>query len=118
MITAIVRYKLPASIDHDACLAHFAKIAPGFREAKGLLSKHFIWSERGIAGGVYQWRSRADAEAFYSGPWRKGIVERYGMEPEIEMPNDHRQMWPTLAAAIAKVPETTTEVPADDPPPV
>ena len=43
---------------------------------------------------------------------------RYGMEPEIEMPNDHRQMWPTLAAAIAKVPETTTEVPADDPPPV
>jgi hypothetical protein len=84
MITAIVRYRLPASIDHDACLAHFAKIAPGFREAKGLLSKHFIWSERGIAGGVYQWQTRADAEAFYSGPWRKGIVERYGMEPEIE----------------------------------
>ena len=84
MITAIVRYRLPASIDHDACLAHFAKIAPGFREAKGLISKHFIWSERGIAGGVYQWQTRADAEAFYSGPWRKGIVERYGMEPEIE----------------------------------
>ena len=84
MITAIVRYQLPASIDHDACLAHFAKIAPGFREAKGLISKHFIWSERGIAGGVYQWQTRADAEAFYSGPWRKGIVERYGMEPEIE----------------------------------
>jgi hypothetical protein len=66
MITAIVRYQLPASIDHDACLAHFVKIAPG------------------IAGGVYQWRTRADADAFYSGPWRKGIVERYGMEPEIE----------------------------------
>jgi len=85
MITAIVCYKLPASIDHDACLAHFAGIAPGFREAKGLISKHFIWSERGIAGGVYQWRTRADAEAFYSGPWRTGIVERYGMEPEIEL---------------------------------
>ena len=84
MITAIVRYKLPASIDHDACLAHFVKIAPGFREAKGLISKHFICSERGIAGGVYQWRTRADADAFYSGPWRKGIVERYGMEPEID----------------------------------
>lgn len=23
-------------------------------------------------------------EAFYSGPWRDGIVRRYGMEPEIE----------------------------------
>jgi hypothetical protein len=84
MITAIVRYKLPTSIDHDACLAHFAKIAPGFREAKGLLSKHFIWSESGTAGGVYQWQSLDDAKAFYSGPWLQGIVERYGMKPEIE----------------------------------
>jgi hypothetical protein len=84
MITAIVRYKLPVSIDHDDCLAHFAKIAPGFRSAKGLISKHFIWGEHGIAGGVYQWESLEEAQAFYSGPWREGIVERYGMEPQIE----------------------------------
>lgn len=84
MITAIVRYRLPASIDHDDCLAHFARIAPGFRSAKGLISKHFIWGEHGIAGGVYQWESLDEAKAFYSGPWRQGIVERYGMEPEIE----------------------------------
>ena len=84
MITAIVRYTLPASIDHDACLAHFAKIAPGFREAKGLLSKHFIWNEGGTAGGVYQWQTLEDAKAFYSGPWLDGIVERYGMRPQIE----------------------------------
>jgi hypothetical protein len=84
MITAIVRYRLPASIDHDACLAHFARNAPGVRSAKGLISKHFIWGEHGIAGGVYQWESLDEAQAFYSGPWRQGIVERYGMEPEIE----------------------------------
>ena len=84
MITAIVRYRLPVSIDHDDCLAHFARIAPGFRAAKGLISKHFIWTERGVAGGVYQWESLEDAQAFYGGPWRQGIVERYGMEPEIE----------------------------------
>jgi hypothetical protein len=84
MITAIVRYRLPQAIDHDACLAHYEKIAPGFASVDGLISKHFIWSDRGVAGGVYQWRSREQAEAFYTGPWRKGIVERYGMEPEIE----------------------------------
>jgi hypothetical protein len=84
MIAAIVRYKLPVSIDHDDCLAHYARIAPGFRSAKGLISKHFIWGEHGIAGGVYQWESLEEAKAFYSGPWRDGIVERYGMEPEIE----------------------------------
>lgn len=84
MITAIVRYQLPPEIDRDACLAHFEKIAPGFRDAKGLISKHFIWSERGTAGGVYQWETLEDAKAFYGGPWRAGIVERYGQEPEIE----------------------------------
>jgi hypothetical protein len=79
-----VRYKLPPSIDYNACLAHFAKIAPGFRNAKGLISKHFIWSEHGTAGGVYQWQTLEDAKAFYSGPWLQGIVERYGMKPDIE----------------------------------
>lgn len=52
MTTAVVRYKLPASITYDACLAHYAKIAPAFRKVDGLSSKHFIWSEHGIAGDV------------------------------------------------------------------
>ena len=84
MITAIVRYKLPAAIGYDECRAHFHKLAPDFRTAKGLISKHFIWRENGTAGGVYQWESLADAKAFYSGAWLKGILDRYGMYPEIE----------------------------------
>lgn len=31
---------------------------------KGLISKHFIWSESGWTGGVYQWETREDAQAF------------------------------------------------------
>jgi hypothetical protein len=84
MITAIVRYKLPASITRADCLAHFHKIAPGFAGVKGLLRKQFIWGENGIAGGVYQWESLADAKAFYQGPWLDGILARYGVYPEIE----------------------------------
>jgi hypothetical protein len=34
-----------------------------------------------LAGGVYLWKTRADAVAFYSGPWLAGIRERYGMDP-------------------------------------
>ena len=84
MITATVRYKLPPHIDRAACRAHFHKIAPDFRDAKGLISKHFIWSESGWAGGVYQWETLEDAKAFYGGPWLDGIFERYGMRPQIE----------------------------------
>ncbi len=84
MITATVRYQLPAHIAYDACRAHFHKIAPGFQEVRGPISKHFIWSESGWAGGVYQWQTREDAKRFYGGAWLDGIVERYGMHPEIE----------------------------------
>src|SRR5260370_26744094 len=67
MFTATVRYKLPAHIDYAAWREHFHKIAPGFQHVKGLLSKHFIWSESGWAGGVYQWETRDDPQAFYGG---------------------------------------------------
>ena len=84
MITAIVQYKLPPSIDLKACAEHFRNIAPGFRAVPGLIRKQFIYAEDGWAGGVYLWESRADAEAFYTGPWLQGIRERYGMDPQIK----------------------------------
>jgi hypothetical protein len=84
MITATVRYKLPPHIDEAACREHFHRIAPGFQRVEGLISKHFIWSESGWAGGVYQWETLAAAKTFYSGAWLDGIIERYGMRPEIE----------------------------------
>src|SRR6266567_6131255 len=52
MITAIVQYRLPPSIDLKACAAHFRKIAPGFRGVPGLIRKQFIYAEDGWAGGV------------------------------------------------------------------
>jgi hypothetical protein len=84
MITAIVRYQLPSAIDRAGCEAHFMGIARGFGEAEGLIRKQFIWSETGTAGGVYQWKTIEHAKAFYGGPWLNGILERYGMYPEIE----------------------------------
>ena len=84
MISSIVRYRLPSSIDHNNCLKHYEKIAPDFRNVKGLISKHFIYGDHGVAGGVYQWETLEDAQAFYSGPWLKGIIDRYGVAPEIE----------------------------------
>lgn len=84
MITAIVQYHLPSSIDFKACAQHFRKIAPSFQTVPGLISKQFIYADDGWAGGVYLWKTRADAEAFYSGPWLTGIRERYGMDPQIK----------------------------------
>src|ERR1700676_5188271 len=84
MITATVRYKLPPHINYAACREHFHKIAAGFRDVKGLISKHFIWRESGWARCGSQWERIEDAKPFYGGLWLDGIVERYGMKPQIE----------------------------------
>jgi hypothetical protein len=84
MITAIVRYRLPATIGREACQAHFAAIAPEFGAVPGLIRKQFLWSESGTAGGVYQWESLDYARRFYQGPWLGGILARYGTYPDIE----------------------------------
>jgi hypothetical protein len=84
VITAIVQYRLPSNIDLEACAEHFRSIAPGFRTVPGLVRKQFIYAEDGWAGGVYLWKTRADAQAFYAGPWLDGIRERYGMDPQIK----------------------------------
>jgi hypothetical protein len=85
MITAIVLYDLPPSIGFEECREHFTRIAPDFLKAKGFLRKQFICrKEGGVAGGVYMWETQADAEAFYSGPWREGIRARYGNDPKIQ----------------------------------
>ncbi|WMT76463.1 hypothetical protein [Bradyrhizobium sp. Ash2021] len=84
MITAIVRYQLPASIGKEECRAHFLRIAINFGEVKGLIRKQFIWNESGTAGGVYQWETIDDARRFYQGPWLAGILSRYSNYPAIE----------------------------------
>ena len=84
MTTAIVRYRLPAQIGRAECWEHFQRIAPSFGDVPGLICKQFLWSERGTAGGVYQWQRIEDALHFYQGPWLDGILQRYGTYPDIE----------------------------------
>jgi hypothetical protein len=40
LITVIVQYRLPPTIDLAACAEHFRKIAPGSRQVPGLIRKH------------------------------------------------------------------------------
>jgi hypothetical protein len=102
MITAIVLYDLPPHIDEANCRAHFHAIAPGFLDVPGLIRKQFIYAaEGGCAGGSYLWENRKAAETFYSGPWREGIISRYGGPPRIRFFN-------TFAIADVPARKTTT----------
>ena len=62
----------------------FKGSAPKYRGMKGLVRKYYLFDDQNRAGGgVYLWKSRADADAVYTPQWKVYIAERYGAPPDI-----------------------------------
>jgi len=84
MITAIVHFKLPATIDAAKATELFEGSAPKYRGIPGLIRKYYLFdAESHTGGGCYLWESREAAERVYTAEWRKMIADRYGTPPEI-----------------------------------
>ena len=84
MITTLVQFKLPEPITPEKAKEIFLSTASRYTTVPGLLRKHYlITDDGGNAGGVYLWKSRADAERLFTDDWRKFVVEKYGSDPVI-----------------------------------
>ena len=84
MITAIATFQLPKPITLEQARETFMSTAPKYQGISGLIRKYYLLSQDGVtAGGVYLWKSRAEAEALYTENWRAFVKEKYGTEPTI-----------------------------------
>jgi hypothetical protein len=71
MITAIVNFRLPAEIDAKKAAELFKGSASKYRGMTGLVRKYYLFDEQNrVGGGVYLWKSRADADAVYTPQWK------------------------------------------------
>ena len=84
MITALVQFQLPSPISLDEATRRFESSAPKYQNLAGLIRKYYIRSEDGrVAGGIYLWATRADAERVYDGEWRERVEKLYGVKPAV-----------------------------------
>ena len=84
MIVSIVTFKLPKRWTVDEAAAVFKSTAPKYLGKPGLVRKHYYITEAGDrAGGIYFWKSKADAEACYSHEWNTMVTDKYGSPPDI-----------------------------------
>jgi len=84
MIVAIVTFKLPKRWSVAEAAKVFNSTAPKYLGKAGLVRKHYYITEAGDrAGGIYLWRSKADAEACYTREWKVMVADKYGSPPEI-----------------------------------
>lgn len=84
MITAIVEFKLPKQISVDEARTTFLSTAPKYLAMPGLIRKYYFLSDDGAkAGGIYLWKSRADAENVYTEEWKTFVRGKYGTDPSL-----------------------------------
>ena len=84
MIVSIVTFKLPKRWTLEEAAAVFKSTAPKYLGKPGLVRKHYYIAEDGDrAGGIYFWKSKADAEACYTREWKAMVTEKYGSPPDI-----------------------------------
>jgi hypothetical protein len=84
----IVRFPAPAELDPAQLRELLREAVPRYQVVPGLSRKYFIGNES-TGGGVYQWESRAAAEAFYSQDWYERMLDVYGTQPEVEFFDVH-----------------------------
>jgi len=84
MITAIATFQLPKPITLNQAREIFLSTAPKYQGVAGLIRKYYLLSQDGTTvGGVYLWKSRAEAEALYTESWRTFVREKYGTDPTV-----------------------------------
>jgi len=80
----IVVVQIPITRSREQAIAMQTQSAPTFQALadKGLIRKDYINGEAG-GGGIYYWKSREAAEAWYTPELRRKMKEKFGVEPII-----------------------------------
>ena len=78
MIIAFVKFKIPSDLDDTILKEKFIETSPIYKDTKGLIRKNYISdTEKNIAGGLYCFDSRDNAEIWFDAERIAWITDRY-----------------------------------------
>jgi len=85
LIIALVQIPLPGPKRHtDLVTAQSVEATRIFKDVTGLRRKYFLNSEAG-GGGVYEFDSRQNAEAWFNDGWADWMEGRFGVRPTLTL---------------------------------
>lgn len=77
-VVVVVDIPIPAGVPRERIVAGMEASVPQYKAVPGLIQKYFTISDAGSFGGVYLWRGRAEAVAWFNEAWRAGVRAKYG----------------------------------------
>ncbi len=85
MIIAFVQIPLPGpKRDTDAVIKQSVEATNIFHDVPGLKRKYFLNHEQG-GGGIYEFASREQAEAWFHDGWADWMEGRFGVRPTLTL---------------------------------
>ena len=85
MIIAFVQIPLEGpKRPHQAVIEQSLESTKIFRDVKGLRRKYYLNSEAG-GGGIYEFETREDAEAWFHDGWADWMEGRFGVRPVLSL---------------------------------
>ena len=82
-VVVVVTFPMAPDIDALKLRQILTEAGPEYVDVPGLRRKYFL-SGDGVAGGVYEWDCRRNADAFFDNAWYASMTERYGERPQVE----------------------------------
>jgi hypothetical protein len=82
-VAVVVTVAIPPGVSRDKIIAGMQQSIPQYQAIPGLARKYFTISDDAKFGGIYLWRSRAEAEAWFSDAWRAKSAATYGSAPQV-----------------------------------
>lgn len=81
-VVTVVTVPVPPGVDEARLAAGMRASVDQYRQVPGLVRKYFTIGE-GNFGGVYLWKDRASAEAWFNAAWHERVIKTYGRDGTI-----------------------------------
>jgi hypothetical protein len=81
-VTTIVMIKTPPSISRRQIDEAMQDAIPLYQKIPGLVRKYFIVNADSF-GGMYLWKDKAAADAWYDDGWRARVKAQFGTDPTL-----------------------------------
>jgi hypothetical protein len=82
-VATLVGVPVPAGLPKAKLVQMFEASTPQYKAIPRLIRKYYTIGADGTAGGIYLWKDKASADAWYTDAWRADVQKRWGAPAEL-----------------------------------
>ena len=83
MISVLVQFMPQNKLPWQEVASRFKASVPHYRNIPRMVRKYYTLGDDGACGGIYLFKTRSEAEAFFTEAWKEEMQARFGDRPRV-----------------------------------